>query len=219
MDYIFDMLKDLASALTPGQFLVILFIIVVVSGLGIAFFIKNYKNPNGLFAFLKQEDSPLDNNIAEIKEKIEFLSTKMDNIVREVKELVGDAFVEQRIVDNSIKNEIARTIELKEEIQEMYNRLNNSLEDVKTVIRLQDSHEQQTAEHIKNLLQQSLDAIRSTQAHLNKLDDYIRDQVPQFRADNKEFAKDLNDLSRDLALIERSIQTQVSTIQAVTLRQ
>lgn len=219
MDYIYDSLKDLASALTAGQFLMILAIIVVVSGLCIAFFIKNYKNPNGIFAFLKTSNEEIDNDIADIKEQIEFLSTKMDNIVREVKEIVGDAFVEQRVIGDSIKTEIARTIELKEEIQQMYSRLNNSLEDVKTVIRLQDSHEQQSAEHIKTILQQSLDAIRSTQAHLEKLDDYIRDQVPQFRADNKEFAKDLNDLSRDLALIERSIQTQVSTIHAVTLRQ
>jgi hypothetical protein len=219
MDYIYDSLKDLASVLTAGQFLMILAIITLVSGLAITFFIRNYKNPNGIFAFLKSNNEEMDDDIAVIKEQIEFLSTKMDNIIREVKEIVGDAFIEQRDIGNSIKTEITRTVELKEEIQEMYSRLNNSLEDVKTVIRLQDSHEQQSAEHIKNILQQSLDAIRSTQAHLEKLDDYIRDQVPQFRADNKEFAKDLNDLSRDLALIERSIQTQVSTIQAVTLRQ
>lgn len=219
MEFIFGMLKDISSALTPGQFLMILFIIVVVCGLVIMFFVKNFKNPNGMFAFLKANDFETETEITEIKDSIQFLSNKMDNVIREVKELVNDAFTEQRVIDNSIKQEISRTLELKNEIQEMYYKLSSSSEDIKSVMRLQDSHQQQTAENIKSILQQSLEAIRNTQAQIEKLDDYIRDQVPQFRADNKEFAKELNDLSRDLALIERSIQTQVSTIHAVTLRQ
>lgn len=172
-----------------------------------------------MFAFLKANDFETETEITEIKDSIQFLSNKMDNVIREVKELVNDAFTEQRVIDNSIKQEISRTLELKNEIQEMYYKLSSSSEDIKSVMRLQDSHQQQTAENIKSILQQSLEAIRNTQAQIEKLDDYIRDQVPQFRADNKEFAKELNDLSRDLALIERSIQTQVSTIHAVTLRQ
>jgi hypothetical protein len=219
MELILSMLHQLASSLTAGQFLMILLIIALVSGTIILFYIKHSRTPSGMFSFLQSGRAQSEKDMSEIKLQLTALSVKIDGMISEVKDLINAAFETQKERDQSIKIELTKTLAIKEEVQELYSKLNASLEDMKQVIKAQDSHEQQSSENIRNLLQHGLEAIRATHAQIGKIDDYIRDQVPQFRADNKEFAKELNDLSRDLALIERSIQTQINTVRAVTLRQ
>lgn len=213
------MLHQLASSLTAGQFLMILLIIALVSGAIILFFIKHSRSPSGMFAFLQSGRAQSEQEMTEIKLQLIALTAKIDSMVQEVKDLISSAFETQKERDQNIKQELSKTLAIKEEIHELYTKLNASLEDMKHVMKTQDTHEQQSSENIRNLLQHGLEAIRATHVQIGKIDDYIRDQVPQFRADNKEFAKELNDLSRDLALIERSIQTQINTVRAVTLRQ
>jgi hypothetical protein len=55
-------------------------------------------------------------------------------------------------------------------------------------------------------------------SQLEKIDEFTRASIPEFRGYHKELVRQVSDLSRDVALVERSIQTQVNTLNTVKLR-
>ena len=53
---------------------------------------------------------------------------------------------------------------------------------------------------------------------LEKIDEYVRSSVPEFRQAHRDLSKDLSTLSKDIALVERSIQAQINNVSGVKLR-
>lgn len=79
-----------------------------------------------------------------------------------------------------------------------------------------DLREQHQA--IKDVLSKVNESISKTISQLDKIDEFTRASIPEFRSYHKEISKDLSDLSRDIALVERSLQNQINNTNAVKLR-
>lgn len=55
-------------------------------------------------------------------------------------------------------------------------------------------------------------------SQLEKTDEFVKAFVPEFRSYHKELGKDMTELSKDIALMERSVQTQINNTNALKLR-
>lgn len=69
----------------------------------------------------------------------------------------------------------------------------------------------QTEQHvksIKDILYRGHDLMHRVEVQLEKLDELMRTAVPEFRDYHKDLSKEISELSRDIALLERTVQTQ-----------
>jgi hypothetical protein len=53
---------------------------------------------------------------------------------------------------------------------------------------------------------------------IEKIDEFVKASIPEFRGYHRDLGAELNNLSRDIALVERSLQMQINTANAVKLR-
>ena len=55
-------------------------------------------------------------------------------------------------------------------------------------------------------------------SQIDKIDEFTRAAIPEFRSYHKELSKEVSELNRDIALVERTINTQINTANAINLR-
>ena len=96
--------------------------------------------------------------------------------------------------------------------------LTKHIDELRRQFTIHDLHDQQLYESLKTTLMSSLQVINKINTQVEKIDEYARTAVPEFKLAHKELSKDISDLSRDIALVERSIQSQINNVNAVKLR-
>lgn len=70
----------------------------------------------------------------------------------------------------------------------------------------------------EQLLKDIRESIHKIEIQLEKLDEFVRHATPEFRSYHKELSKEITDLSRDLALIERTLQSATGQSNPIRLR-
>jgi len=208
MDVLFELLKELAASMNLGTFLLVLTIIGLSSVILGTFLARNSTKKTGFWALFRSTEGRA--NSDEQREVKTTISRLQELLIK---------FAEVEKEDNqSIKEQLARTLMLKSDIETARDAILKELENTKYIIKMKDEHSILVQENINNFLQKLSEQLSKVADQIDKVDEISRDMGTEFRADHKDLTKGLSDLSKDVALIERTIQTQINTI-GVKLRQ
>jgi hypothetical protein len=108
-------------------------------------------------------------------------------------------------------------VAFKHELQQSSVIIVRDLEFIKQSMSKSESTDALVHENVKQLIQRSQDVMQRISSQLEKVDEFARAAIPEFRSYHKELSKEVGELNRDIALVERSIQSQINT-SSVTLR-
>jgi chromosome segregation ATPase len=223
MDIFFTLLQELAKALSPSQFVLVLCTIAAACWTIVYFIVKNLRNKSGIWAFLGANEEPVD--LKDLKTAIDALSSEnaAHHTARsaEINSILAALEREGKAADERTESLMTVLEELKEVhdyLDDVKADLTRQIDELKHQFTMHDLHEQQIYESHKITLNNTLDMINKVHNQVEKIDEYVRNAVPEFKQSHRDLTKDLSNLSRDVALIERSIQTQISSVNAVKLR-
>lgn len=223
MDIIVNLLSALSKALTPSQFVMILLLVAVISWVVIVYVLKNLKNKMGIWAFIGANEEPIE--LKDLKDSIDLLNkqTKDDTVTRGVEhaELLSAIQKESEHSDNRVDNLTELITELQEirtYLDDVKLNITEQIDSVKSSLALSDQKNAQQFDSQKSSMISLLDMINRMHNQVDKIDEYVRAAIPEFKQAHRDLTRDLSALSRDVALVERSIQTQISSVNAVKLR-
>jgi hypothetical protein len=207
MDILFELLKQLSESMSLGTFLLVLVIIGLSSVIVGTFIARNSTKKTGFWAIFRSDE----------KKESKELSDVRATVVRLQELLIRHAEVEKDD-KQTIKDQLERSLLLKDDIESTRDAILKEIENTKYIIKLKDEHSILVQENISSFLQKLSEQLTKASSQIDKVDEIARDMGTEFRADHKDLTKSLSDLSKDVALIERTIQTQINTI-GVKLRQ
>jgi chromosome segregation ATPase len=224
MELLLEMLRSIAQAVAPAEFLTILTLIAVISGMAIFMFAKHVRSKSGAWSFLDapEEDkidlSDIDESIkkvlVELKSKHVEIEQRHADILAEIKEL--------RQEDLERLNAIFTYLEKLESYETM---LSNLKEDMKNhfdalteQFGLHGSNESTLHATTLNTVQAAIKIIEKIDSDIKSLDIFTKNSIVDFKNTHKDLSKDLATLSKDVALVERSVQSQIAVANAVKLQ-
>jgi hypothetical protein len=145
---------------------------------------------------------------AEIRDELMSANTvAMDKIMALVYEIRNESLLHE----GELKNHRAAMVAFKHELQQSSALVVRDLELIKQLIGKNDAADVLAHENVKQLIQRSQDIMQRVSSQLEKVDEFARAAIPEFRSYHKELSKEVGELNRDIALVERSIQTQMQT--------
>jgi len=195
MDVIFDLLKQLLDALgNPLTFLLDLALILMATFFLTKMAVRSIGRGGFLATIFKGEvNLPKPKELGEIKTQLGSIIYSQGTALEKITTLIGE-----------LGDDSKQIIEAKQAIA-------GEIDDIKAWMKTHDALEQQTNQNMKELMVRSLDTLAKIGGELEKIDEYVRMSIPEFKVDNREIQKGIAELSKDIALIERTIQTQAST--------
>jgi hypothetical protein len=216
MELIFNLLKQLASTLSTTEFLLVLALVLLSSWTVLKFVLKHSQKKGGLLSLLTSEDP--NEKIEELSKKFEAM--QLQNVANTEKVLLAfEKFSDEAKIRNMHYNEsIEDVLTLRKEFAISTATLVKEIEDINYQFKMHYQHDQQSHETSKDLIRRISESIERIFIQLEKSDEFFRTTVPEFRTYHKDLSKELSNLGRDVTLIERGIQTQINTQNAVKLR-
>lgn len=142
-----------------------------------------------------------------IKDELQNNNTSVDKIsvlIHEIRDASRDS-------ENEFRSHREAMAAFKTEIQQSTSLVARDLELIKQLIGKNDAANVLANENIKHLIQRNQDVIHRVSSQLEKVDEFARAAIPEFRTYHKELSKEVGELNRDIALVERSIQTQINS--------
>lgn len=224
MDTILQLLSSLAGAFSPTEFVTLLGVIGLLSFIIVAFFIKNVRKKSGLWSFLNppEEEEIEIKHVFEAVTELTITSQKhFADILVAHKEILINVLAtrdEHRDRADIILGYLEHIKSLEGLLLDAKGELTRHIDELRRQFTVHDLHDQQLYESLKATLTNSLQVISSINNQVQKIDEYARTAVPEFKLAHKELSKDVSDLSRDIALVERSLQSQINNVNAVKLR-
>ena len=218
MELIIDLLKQLASSLTPADMIIIVLLVLVLTFFTTQATVKlvrrNKTSLIGKVFGLSEEAAEL----SEIRSHLVSLTTSTTEssarIITALELMHGDAKARNDLDAQSF----AQLQNYRAELVAMTSEVKREFDDIKHQMKMHDSHADASSAAMRDTINRILEVVNRINVDLQKIDEFARSAIPEFRSYHKEITKDLAELSRDVALVERSVQTQINTVNAVKLR-
>lgn len=214
METILALFKFLAAGLSPTEFLVVIGIIVGATAILVRFILQHRVKIAGWLSGNKESETQ--KALDELTKKLDALATSA-----EVEKLLNSLRVAYANHENNIEALLERFEELSSLRTQAAMICDRILDEITEVKHLLQTHNEGSRAQYTNLLTQlarSQDAIARNLNQIEELDEVVKTSLPEFRSYHRDLGNELSNLSRDIALVERSLQMQINTANAVKLR-
>lgn len=199
------LLQELYATLSSTEIFLLLALIISAFPMIVKLFTKIIQNRRAINALIGNEND----DIIKIQETIVTLATKED--IEKLKEQLQN-------IQNKLNEDSHLITDVKKEVSSLSSLLHRELQDILEKMNDEGADLRDQHQSIKEILSKVNESISKTISQLDKIDEFTRASIPEFRSYHKEISKDLSDLSRDIALVERSLQNQINNTNAVKLR-
>ena len=211
MDIGVILLKLVADTLSSTEVILILCLVLVLTYSLVKFILRNARN-KGFLSFLNNEDPQeslvhIKNDVAMLNERV---TTSLEDIKEENKKLLN-AITELHEYDRQIFAQLAQYAkDIDSYIKYAKSQMDNQFEQIKYQLHSQDNQDNKALDLLQNSIAEANAAIHRISTQLERLDEYAKMAIPEFKVAHREISKDLSSLSRDIALVERSLQNQIN---------
>lgn len=211
MDVIVELVKEFAQALSnPTTLLMVLALIFGGTYFMIRAFVRSKRVRKFFMHWFKSNENET-NELAEMKAQFASLTAKFIAVIENLEESSEDN-------SDDVKNQLANAVLiLQRDFAKLREENTGNANEVRDMFTRYEQDVDLMHQTHKDLLHHVLDVTTRLKVEVEKFDEYVRTVIPEFKADNKEINRGINELSKDIALIERTIQTQINS-SGVTLR-
>lgn len=216
MEFLLNFLKHVYGVLSTTEFIVFIFVIGLFA-FGLVKFLLRMSGKSGIIAEIVNSEK---NGIDDVVEKLDGIVTKEihNEALTRILQAIEDLKTQTNENDESLKNKMADILTLKKDVEAISESINREINELKHQLKLYDSQNHQANESMKEILQRLQDLIQRILSQIDKIDEFTRAAIPEFRSYHKELSKEVSELNRDIALVERTIHTQINTSSAINLR-
>jgi hypothetical protein len=219
MELVLTLLKSLASSLSPTEFLVVLCLFIVAVFTSLKFLLKHVRRGRrDLTALLTGE--PSGDDIRDIQVKLDDVMT-LEEFEKAITLLTQNQIKSNEIIQqelHALQARLEAIAAVGREMQLSFRDMHEDMLDVKEQNRESQSNLTASTILLKTEIAKALEHHQRVLSQVEKIDEFCKAAVPEFRSYHKDLSKSVSDLSRDVALVERSVQTQLNTGSAVKLR-
>jgi predicted nucleic acid-binding Zn-ribbon protein len=206
MELITSLIEKIYSSLSAAEFTLLIVLAIIMLPMILKALSKIVSNKTALASLIGAGN---DNEILKIQESISSLATKDD--IDSIKKSIAD--IQEKIDDGNIAAQ-----ESKRDFMTLITSLQRDVLELSKKIESIDSEINHSNDSSRELLNKVNGLIAKLISQVDKIDEFAKTAVPEFRSYHKEISKDLSDLSRDVALVERTLQNQINNTNAVKLR-
>jgi uncharacterized coiled-coil DUF342 family protein len=216
MEFLFNLFKQLVTTLSPAEFVVVIAVIIGTSFYVVKLVLKLGGKKGILAGLLGQEDP------------VEALTKKLDTVIArqqeilsaidDVKVSVNAGRADHKVHDQTFSQHLSQLAMVQRDMQDLKQELHDANADMRQLIQMTSNQAQSGREQIILTVQRGQDIMVRLENNVAKMEEFIRASTPEFRTNFKELGKEISDLGKDIALVERSLQNQINTSNAVNLR-
>lgn len=222
MDIILNILKQLSASLSPTEFLMVLVLIAFSAFSAVKFFMKVTGKKTGDFNLFggaaTASSDAIQVNMHKIEQDISDISDLQTASLLKLTEVLSNlqAVAEENTV--LIREHSTEMLIFKKDVEAQAASAQKAIDGIIHQLKMQDVHNHQMGEALRESLTKILTSTSNMLSQLEKTDEFAKAFVPEFRSYHKELGKDVTQLSKDIALMERSVQTQINNHNALKLR-
>jgi chromosome segregation ATPase len=217
MEFLFNILKHLSQTLTTLEFLFALATMLGISFMVVRFFLKMGGKNSIVKNFLKNDNEDALNDIIARLDRIVTHENHQQAIAK-ILEAIEELKVQSDEHDVSMRTQMTDILLLKKDVESLSESINKELNELRHELKMYDSQHHQMSDGMKEILQRLHGLMQRVISQIDKIDEFTRAAIPEFRSYHKELSKEVSDLNRDIALVERTINTQINTTNAINLR-
>jgi hypothetical protein len=222
MDIVLNILKQLSATLSPTEFLMVLVGIAFSAFSAVKFFMKfSGKKAGDLNLFGGGNAGSADViqiNMQKIEQDISDISNAQSDLLARLTEILVNIKVATEENTDIIREHSTEMLIFKKDVEAQAAAAQKEIDSITHQLKMQDVHNHQMGEALRESLSKILTSTTNMLTQLEKTDEFAKAFVPEFRSYHKELGKDITQLSKDIALMERSVQTQINTHNALKLR-
>lgn len=216
MEFVFNLLKHLSQTLSSSEF-IILVILLCAFAFAVVKFLLKMAGKQGVIADMMRGDK---NSIDDVASKLDSIVTKeihtesLNRILKAIEELKA----ETNENDIAIQTQITDILLLKKEVETLSEGINRELNELKIQMKIYDSHSHQVNDNVKEILHRLHELVQRILSQIEKIDEFTRATIPEFRSYHMELSKEVSELNKDIALVERTLHTQINSSSSINLR-
>ena len=226
MDFVLNIFKHIAQFVSPTELLLLICAVAAVTFFIVKFVLGLMGNKGAFGGLMGGDDEAikkekmhqlLNEKFAALLSKEEFnsvVSKMQENILDTIHQLNREHTT--RLADIFAKVEMFSS--LKRDIEASINIIQEDIRSIRHQMQMHDMADEKNFNAVKEGLQRAQESLNRVMIQVEKIDEFARAMVPEFRGHHKDLNSALAEISKDIALVERSIQTQITTANAVTLR-
>lgn len=226
MDLVLNIFKHIAQFVSPTELLVLICAVAAVAFF-IVKFVLGLMGKKGAFGGLMGGDDEaikkekmhqlLNDKLSSLLGKEEF-SSVISRLKEEVLDTIHQLNREQATKIAEIFSKVELITTLKRDVESTINLIQEDIRTIRHQMQMHDMNDEKNFAAVKDNLQRAQESLSRVIIQVEKIDEFARAMVPEFRGHHKDLNSALAEISKDIALVERSIQTQLTTSNAVTLR-
>lgn len=226
MDFILNIFKQISQSVSPSELLMLLVAVILAAIIIAKFFFGLASKKGALGGFLGGDDEAVEKEKMnqQILDKLSSLITKeeFDRRTKDFQDEIIEAAASsaaaqlQKISEFSLA--LNQMLMLKTDMKKT---ISGIQEDIKTVMYQMRTHDASDDRHftsLKDLLQRNQDTVARVQVQVEKVDEFTKAIALEFRNDHRVHVDKINHVIKDIALMERTVQTQINNAQSIKLR-
>lgn len=217
MEFLFNLLKHLSETLSTVEFIFALGIMLSISFMVVKFVLRLSNKKNIINNFLR--DSTAD-TLAEIVTRLDKIATYENDqeAVLKIMQALSDLKIQSDQNDESMRSHISDILLLRKDVEDLSKSISKDLNELRHELKMYDTQNHQMLDGMRDILQRLNDLTQRIISQIDKIDEFARAAIPEFRSYHMELSKEVSELNRDIALVERTINTQINTSNAIKLR-
>jgi hypothetical protein len=223
MDIVLNILKQLSTTLSPTEFLMVLVIIAFTAFSAARFFMKVAGKKSGDFNLFgggsaSDEAVKIQNDIQKIEQDLSIIVNAQTELLAKLTDILGGIKDTTEETTEMVREHSTEMLMFKKDVEAQALAAQKEIDGIIHQLKMQDVHNHQMGEALRESLSKILTSTTNMLTQLEKTDEFAKAFVPEFRSYHKELGKDITQLSKDIALMERSVQTQINNHNALKLR-
>jgi len=155
------------------------------------------------------------------------LSSKLDQLIKQTAQVdaldkIIHLLEEMRVRDDrhhdNIDDHILDIVVMRKDIEAAHQKIYQQLQDMLYAMNSRQVHSDQVFDNMREILRRNEEITTKILSQAEKIDELVRTAIPEFRGYHKDLTRELAELGRDIALVERSIDSHINNISSVKLR-
>lgn len=217
MEIFTDLFKHLATTLAPIEFmfLVIATMLVFTGMLKVVLRVGTKKG--GLMGLIKGEPTA---TLETIDKKLDTVATiaGVETALNGVTAFIAGIDRDSTVRHNVLQAQISQILAIRSDIQKFEETAKRELNVIQSSFAVHSAHDHQAFDNIFDFLRRNQESIQRISLQLEKMDDFSKGWAPEIRDYHKALTKEIGELSRDISLMDRTLQAQINNAQSVKLR-
>lgn len=222
MEVLLGLLQTLTAAMTPTEFLITAIIVIGSVIFALKFAFKHVKAGGFLNGLVNRGNDEKIRLLTEHMEKSitkEQLAVEFSRFEAAISGMLTEIRRDAVAHNSEIGDNLTTLSMMRLDVEKTFSIIQMQIEAITSQMKLHDVHDEANFAEIKANIQRGQDLMNKVTSQLEKIDAFVQNAAPEFRQFHKELTREINQLSKDIGIMDHVLQAQINSSKlGITLR-